>query len=140
MVNGDAHSTFSWLVEGETQRQRGQRHKQHRQGHGDAAAEIIPPTDGDVLLRQHMQPQQRGQATNWRDLGPQIAADDVGINHGLFDRPCCRAAINRQGADQYAGHIIHNRREEGRQDTGAQRRGPEAALRQHVQHRGQIVR
>ncbi|MGK3470560.1 ArsC/Spx/MgsR family protein [Klebsiella pneumoniae] len=52
MVYGNAHSTFSWLVEGETQRQRGQRHEQYRQGHDNAAAKIITPTDGDVLLRQ----------------------------------------------------------------------------------------
>lgn len=71
-----------------------------------------------------MQPQQGGETADWREFRPEVTANDVGVNHQIAgQRRNVVRLLDRQRADQNAGHVVHNRRQGCRQKAGAKRGG-----------------
>ncbi|OMP13719.1 hypothetical protein COLO4_01089, partial [Corchorus olitorius] len=81
-----------------------------------------------------MQPQQRGQATDGRNLRAQVAADHVGVDHGIPDHAGGTGGIDRQRTHQHGGHVVHHRRQQGREHSRADGCAPDAALGKAVQN------
>lgn len=73
-----------------------------------------------------MQPEQRCQATNRCNFRSQIAANHVGVDHRLFNNAGCSAAINRESANQHGRPVVHDGRQESRQEASPQRRDPKS--------------
>src|SRR3546814_2305408 len=65
-----------------------------------ADPEVIAPANSDALLPEDVQPQQRRQRSDRRDLRPEVAADDIGIDHRLMRRAGDPRRIDRQRADE----------------------------------------
>jgi len=86
-----------------------------------------------------MQPQQRGEAADGGDFRAQVGADDIGVDHGFADHPAGLTGLDRQGAEQDPGHVVHHRRQQCGEHAGAQGGGPEAGFAQLVEGQCQVV-
>ncbi|MNN92890.1 hypothetical protein D3C81_2112460 [compost metagenome] len=71
--------------------------------------EVIRPADFDALVCQHVQPQERGQAADRCEFGPEVAADHIGVDHGIAYQAFGIAGIDGERRDQYRRHIVHER-------------------------------
>ncbi len=67
-----------------------------------------------------MQPKQRRETADWGEFRAKIAADDVGIDHGIVNmRGDLRDVVDGQGAHENARHVVHDRRQDSRENAGA---------------------
>jgi len=87
-----------------------------------------------------MQPEQRGQTADGGDFRAQVAADDIGVDHRLANQPLRIAGLNRQRADQHAGHVVHHRRHQRRQQPRAEGGAPYSLFSEAVEQFGEKVR
>src|SRR5690606_822910 len=76
--------------------------QQYGRGQDGSHLEIVAPTDSCAFLGQYMQPQQGSQTADRGELGAQVAANDIGVNHGFLDRALGAGSINRQGSHQHS--------------------------------------
>ncbi|KAG9613497.1 hypothetical protein KCV01_g1154, partial [Aureobasidium melanogenum] len=101
--------------------ERRQGHHQHGEGQDDAHAE------------------QRGQRADRGQFRAQVAADDIGKDHGLLDRARGMGGLDGQRPDQDGGHVVHHRGQHRAGQPRAQGRAPHPVGSEVVEQAGQVI-
>ncbi len=128
----------SWSAQTPGQRQQGD--QQHRCGQRQPDAHVVTPADVHALAVEHVQPQQRGQAADGGELRAEIAADDVGVDHGFAHRRgYALRVVDAQGAHQGHGHVVHHRGQHRADEARAHHRDHGAVAGQRFERQRQVV-